>query len=183
MIDAELAQRRRRSRFVSFGQRIHASFPGKRDIFLGALLWAVLMCMSALAGLLLRNGAQTANLSAILLLFFAGGFLSWPAALVLGRFCAQGRDIETRFAAYFLCLTVCTIAATALLFALDYRSFYARWHGPVGSRLWLYQFAFTSAGAVYQFLVMGLRLYLPLGFVALVATSMRLAWQHPIQQR
>ena len=66
--------------------------------------------------------------------------------------------------AFFLCLTVCTIAATAFLFAMDYRIFYARWHAPFGTLTWVYQFVFTSAGAVYQFVVMGIRLYLPVGF-------------------
>ena len=50
---------------------------------------------------------------------------------------------------------------------MDYRLFYARWHAPFGTRTWVYQFTFTSASAVYQFIVMGIRLYLPLGFAAL----------------
>ncbi len=32
-----------------------------------------------------------------------------------------------------------------------------------GTRTWLFQFAFTSLAAFYQFLVLGVRLYLPLG--------------------
>lgn len=161
---------------LRMARRFLASRPGVRDILLGSPLWGVMMALSALAALYLQNGAETSRLDSILMLFFYGGVVSWPFALVLGRFCAHDRTMETRFAAFFLCLTVCTIAITAFLFAMDYRFFYTRWHGPFGSRLWAYQFAFTSAAAVYQFLVMGIRLYLPVGFAALAAASLWLAY-------
>ena len=44
-----------------------------------------------------------------------------------------------------------------------------------GSIVWAFQFVFTSISAVYQFLVIGLRLFLPLGLVCLVASSYHLA--------
>lgn len=164
-------------------RRLAASLPSLPEILLGSPLWGLVMALSSLLALILRNGAETAHLHSILLLFFCGGLIAWPCALLLGRFCALGRRRETRFAAFFLCLTVFTIAATAFLFALDYRLFYARWHAPFGSRIWAYQFVFTLAGAVYQFLVMGLRLYLPLGFAALGLTSLWLANRMNDQRR
>jgi len=164
-------------------QRLFGSLPTVREILFGAPLWGVMMAVSALAALYLRNGAETFQLRSILVLFFCGGVVSWPCALLLGRFGALGRRRETRFAAFFLCLTVCTIAATAFLFAMDYRGFYARWHAPFGTRIWVYQLSFTSASAVYQFVVMGIRLYLPLGFATLGLTSLWLAWRMPDQQR
>jgi hypothetical protein len=162
---------------------MRASLPSLREVLLGAPVWGLVMALSALVALYLRNGAETSHLSSILLLFFLGGLISWPFALMLGRFGAIGRGRETRFAAFFLCLTIGTIAATAFLFALDYRAFYARWHAPFGTRIWAYQFTFTSASAVYQFAVMGVRLYLPLGFAALGLTSLWLAARMPEQQR
>jgi hypothetical protein len=168
---------------LRISQRLLASLPGIREILFGAPLWGVMMAVSALAALYLRNGAETSHLQSILWLFFFGGMAAWPCALLLGRFGAIGRRRETRFAAFFLCLTICTIVATAFLFAMDYRVFYARWHAPFGSRIWAYQFTITSASAVYQFVVMGIRLYLPLGFAALGLTSLWLAWRIPEQQR
>ncbi|MDW5313553.1 hypothetical protein [Rhizobium sp. PL01] len=164
-------------------QRLREAVPGLWETLIGAPLWGVMMAVSALAALYLRNGAETSHLSGILVLFFAGGLVSWPFALLLGRFGAIGRGRETRFAAFFLCLTVCTIVATGILFALDYRIFYARWHAPFGTGTWVYQFTFTSASAIYQFIVMGIRLYLPLGFAALALTSLWLAYRMPEQQR
>lgn len=164
-------------------RRMRASLPAVREVLFGAPLWGLVMALSALVALYLRNAAETSHLRGILVLFFSGGLVSWPFALFFGRFLAIGRGRETRFAAFFLCLTVCTIAATAFLFAMDYRSFYARWHAPFGTRIWVYQFTFTSASAVYQFFVMGIRLYLPLGFAALALTSLWLTCHMPKQQR
>lgn len=164
-------------------QRLRLALPGLWELVLGAPLWGLMMAVSALAALYLRNGAETFHLKSILILFFCGGAVSWPFALLLGRFAAIGRGRETRFAAFFLCLTLCTIAVTAILFALDYRSFYARWHAPFGTGTWAYQFTFTSASAIYQFIVMGIRLYLPLGFAALALTSLWLTCRMPKQQR
>ena len=48
---------------------------------------------------------------------------------------------------------------TAFLFAMDYRLFYSRWHAPFGTIVWAFQFVFTSASAVYQFAVLGMRLF------------------------
>jgi hypothetical protein len=58
---------------------------------------------------------------------------------------------------------------------MDYRSFYSRWHAPFGSVIWMFQFVFTGASAVYQFAVLGSRLFMPLGLLFLVATSLYLA--------
>ncbi|MCV9960527.1 hypothetical protein OIU34_01345 [Pararhizobium sp. BT-229] len=165
------------------GERLRASLPNWREIFFGGPLWGLMMAISALVALYLRNGAETSHLFGILVLFFCGGLVSWPCALFLARFGAMDRGRETRFAAFFVCLTICTIAGTAFLFAMDYRLFYTRWHAPFGTRTWAYQFTFTSASAVYQFVVMGIRLYLPLGFAALGLTSLWLACRPPEQQR
>lgn len=42
---------------------------------------------------------------------------------------------------------------------------------PFGTVIWFFQFAFTSASAVYQFAVLGVRHYLPFGLILLIAAS------------
>ncbi len=141
----------------------------------GALVWGTAMAFSAWAGLFLRFRLETSNLSELLFLYFSGGLVAWIVALPLARPFMRHRLIERRFAAMFLALTVATVLVTAGFFALDYRSFYAQWHAPFGTRIWAFQFVFTSASAAYQFLVLGLRLYLPFGFILLVCASFYLA--------
>jgi hypothetical protein len=123
------------------------------------------MAASAVAALYLRNGLLTSHLTALTLVYFFGGALSWPVVVLLVRRFARQRPTSARFAAFFLALSIGTAAMTAFLFAMDYRWFYSRWHAPFGSLIWIFQFLFTGASAVYQFAVLGLALFLPLGLL------------------
>jgi hypothetical protein len=134
-----------------------------------------MMAISALLAIYLRNGLETDHLLDLVVVYFLGGVLTWPFMLPLGRLLAFRKPVETRFAAFFLVLSVGTMAMTAFLFAMDYRMFYSRWHSPFGSIVWMFQFVFTGASAVYQFAVLGSRLFMPLGLLFLLATSLYLA--------
>jgi hypothetical protein len=150
-------------------------FPPMRVYLGGAVGWGVLMAACAAASLFMQGRWQTFHLLELILLFFTGGLIAWPLALPIARAFTRRRSFETRFAAYFVLLSLGTIALTAFLFALDYREFYSQWHQPFGTRVWLFQFAFTSASAAYQFAVMGLGLYLPTGLPILAGVSLWLA--------
>jgi hypothetical protein len=156
-------------------ERLKAARPPRGDLFAGAVAWGGQMLACAILGLYLRNRLETAHLVDLALLYFGGGLLSWPFMLPLGRFIAHRRPMEARFAAFFVTLAAGTVLMTAFLFAMDYRIFYSRWHAPFGSEIWIFQFLFTGASAVYQFMVLGLRLFLPAGLVCLLATSFLLA--------
>jgi hypothetical protein len=162
-----------------FHSRPTPIFPSFPIYFGGSLAWGLLMAACAFVSLEMQGRAQTFHLEMILLIFFAGGLIAWLFALPMARMLTRQRRVETRFAGHFALLGLGTIAATAFLFAMDYRLFYAQWHQPFGTRIWAYQFVFTSAGAVYQFLVMGLRLYLPVGLPILAGASLWLARSMP----
>ncbi|TCR82133.1 hypothetical protein [Rhizobium sp. BK376] len=156
-------------------QRLGAAIPPFREFIFGAVGWGAMMALSALLAIALRNGLLTDRLMELLVVYFFGGAFAWPFMIPLARVLAFRKSVETRFAAFFLTLSVGTMAMTAFLFAMDYRLFYSRWHAPFGSIVWMFQFVFTSASAVYQFAVLGSRLFLPLGLLFLVATSLYLA--------
>lgn len=151
------------------------ALPRRRQVFIGAPLWGLLMALSAVTTLYFRHWFEADGFWRITVLFFAGGTLAWTPALMLARSFASGKPAPTRFSACFLFLGLTTFAVTALLFALEYRMFYAQWHAPALSRMWLFQQAFTAAGAGYQFAVLGMRLYFPVGLLCLVFTSFALA--------
>lgn len=140
-----------------------------------APLWGVLMSLSALGYLLLHGRAGMGQTGLTLAIFAAGGLVAFPVSVFLSAVLSTGRRAEVRFASAFLCLTLVTIGTTAILFALQYRLFFSRWHAPFATRIWFYQFVFTGAGALYQFIVMGIRLYMPFGLPALLAMSFWLA--------
>ena len=85
--------------------------------------------------------------------------------------CRRGNRPSVAFAAYFLGLSLATIGITAPLFAFDYRQYYSTWHEEAFTVTWMFQFVFTTAGALVQFAVLGVRLYFPLGFLALFVAS------------
>lgn len=154
-------------------------FPSLPVCLGGALGWGALMAAGAFLSLALQGRAENFQLVRILAIYFAGGLAAWPLALPLARLLTRHRPFETRFAAHFALLSLGTIAVTAFFFALDYRLFYAQWHHAPGTRIWIYQFVFTIAGAVYQFLVMGLSLYLPVGLPVVAGASLWLSRSIP----
>ena len=162
-------------RLHALKKRWQTAAPSRSQLCVGAPVWGFLMMLSALAGLYLRHRLETFHLEALLLLYFAGGFFAWPFCLTLGRLLAQRHRIEGRIAAFFLSLSAGTILMTAFLFAMQYRLFYAQWHAPPATFIWAFQFVYTSASAVYQFSIMGLTLFLPLGLLVLIAASLALA--------
>ena len=137
----------------------------------GAIAWGTAMGASALLVLALDQWETPQKIRMIVAVFAAGGLLGFPFGLILARFLSYRRGADTAFAAAFLSIAAATVCATAGIFALDYRAYYAEWHEDPLTRIWFFQFAFTVAAAFYQFAALGLRLYFPIGFVALLAVS------------
>lgn len=150
--------------------RLRRAVPSPRTALAGALLWGLTISLSAYLGI--AHWANPHHAALVVLLFGIGAALAFPAALFLSRLVAENKAPSGRFAAAFVMLALGTIAVTAILFALDYRIYYAAWHEEPFTRGWFVQFAFTVAGALYQFAVIGLRLYFPVGFAALFAASL-----------
>ena len=128
---------------------------------------------SALAMLLLDDWETPQKIRSVVLLFALGGLVAFPFGFVLARVISYGGRYDAAFAATFLSLAFATACVTGGFFALHYRSYYAEWHAEAFSMTWSLQFVFTVLAALYQFAVLGLRLYFPIGFVALLAAS---AW-------
>ena len=133
------------------------------------------MAASAAADLATRGWATGSRIALIALLFAAAGALSFFPAVTCARALSAGRRYEARLALSLLCLAGATITAAALLYALQYRFYYAAGHAPAFSTIWVYQFAFTALAALYQFAVLGVRLFFPFGFLALLAAAFWLA--------
>lgn len=151
--------------------RLKASLPSPAALFIGAPLWGLVMMFSAVTVLYVRGSLLWRADGLLLAIYFVGAMIGFAMALPVSRFCGLGRRLETRFAATFFSLTLFTTGMTALIFAMQYRAFYAQWHDPFLTRYWILQFIFTSGAAVVHYVALGLRLYLPIGIVALFATS------------
>lgn len=137
----------------------------------GSFAWSLAIAASCAVALLSRAWQNDEARAAVVLLFGIGALAAYaPAMLVAHRL--GGQRAETRFAATMVLLAGATIGVTAVLFGLWYRLYYAHWHEPALTIGWIFQFAFTMAAACYHFLVLGLRMFLPLGLPALLAFSL-----------
>jgi len=134
-------------------------------------LWGIAMGASALLALVFENWETPQKIRTVAALFALAGALAFPFGLTLARFLSYRRGQQTAFAAAFLSFAFTTACVTGGLYALDYRAYYAEWHADMFSRIWFLQFAHTIAAALYQFAVLGLRLFFPVGFVALLVAS------------
>ncbi len=155
--------------------RARASLAGPRLLIGGALCWGLVMVASYLVYEWRQTGLNRFHLATMLGIVFSGGVLGWISGLTCARFFGIWRRFETRLAATLFFLCIGTMGFTMVLLALQFRQFYAQWHDPFLTKTWIIQQIETTAGAVYQFLVLGLPHYLPLAFPALIVTSFAVA--------
>ncbi len=143
----------------------------------GSLAWAIVMALSAALALMLTGRVASSQSETIVKIYALGGFLAYPVALYATRLVALGSGTERRIAAALFSLGIATMLATAFVFSMHYRIYYAQWHSDFPSVDWIFHLLFTGANAVYQFTVLGTRLFFPLGFIALFAASLLVARQ------
>jgi hypothetical protein len=146
------------------------AMPGWIEAVCGSLIWALLMGAAAWLSFILSGWQNVEQVTFVAAFFVTGGFLAFAPAIWIGRFLSRGRT-DVGFAASLLALAILTVGITALLTALQYRQYYSTWHDHPFTIRWCFEFVFTTAAAIYQFLVLGLRAYFPCGFVALIAAS------------
>jgi hypothetical protein len=160
-----------RPRSGVFSARLRRAVPSVGKALAGAILWGLAMGAGAYANLFLGAWETPAKLQFVALLFAAGGALAFPLGLFLARFLSEGRRAEASFAAAFISFAAATVGITAALYALQYRSYYSAWHAETLSITWTFQLVFTTLAALYQFSVLGVRLFFPFGFLALFAAA------------
>lgn len=137
-----------------------------------SVLWAILMTASAILSLVLEGWQDRSGIGVVAVLFCISALIAYAPSVVVACILSQERGMETRFAAHILMLAAGTVFTAALLNGLWLRSYFAAWHATPFSIEWTFQFVFTVAGGAYQFALFGMRLYLPLGFAALLAFAL-----------
>ncbi|MFZ2101468.1 MAG: hypothetical protein WAU86_12980 [Oricola sp.] len=144
-------------------------------VFGGAVVWGCMMVASALVSLLLQQDrVLDRHVALILAFYFAGAFLAYVPVRLIVSWANRRLPASLRFLFALIMLAGGTLAGTAFVLALDYRAYYAAWHASAFSRIWFYQQFYTLLGSTFQYLVIGTRLYWPLGVLFLIVASWRL---------
>jgi hypothetical protein len=148
--------------------------PGLSESSFGAIAWAALVAASLLAGDAWQREALHPEWMRLGLM---SAVASAPAlALSLWVMRALPHRGGTRgYALAFLVLATLTLGLSALIFAADFWLYFSQWHAAPFSKLWIVQFVFTFASAVYQFLVSGLRMHVPFGVLLLFPAALLLS--------
>jgi hypothetical protein len=107
----------------------------------------------------------------VLAIFAGGALLAFVPGVMLAKLVAQQKSQSQYMAALLIGIALSTLGVTALINILQYRSYYAVWHDRAGAHDWYWQQFFTTASALYQFAVLGTRLYLPFGPLVLIAAA------------
>ena len=129
-----------------------------------SFLWGALMTAAAYFSLMSEQARVFGpRVMTILALYFAGGAIGYLFAFPVVRWLKKRISPRQRLIIAILLLGGFTLAATAGVLALNYRTYYAEWHEAAYSIHWVYQQIFTVLGSTYQYLVIGIRLYWPLG--------------------
>lgn len=175
--DRQTAPRARKGRLARWWAAVREAAPPWKHALPGALIWAVLMSLSATLNLIAEGWQSSDSIRDVALVFAAGGAVAFPLGVTAATLVSRGRRAETRFAAAFLALVVATIGATTAIYALEYRVYYAQWHAAAFSVTWTFQLVFTSLVSTVQFAVSGLPLYFPVGFLAVPLAALWFARQ------
>jgi hypothetical protein len=146
---------------MSLSARIRAASPPALPTLAGSLFWALAMSAGAGLSLYVRHWYRAHQAFELILIFFAGGLLAWPLARLASRFAAPEPESSQRIAANILCVAVATSGMTALVYGLYFRVGMTHLHDHDFSIYWIIDFILTVGAAVYQFLVLGLGLFLP----------------------
>ena len=151
--------------------RLRQALSGFATPLLGSIAWSLAMGASAALSGALKAKAFGGNLEMTVMVFAFGGLAGFAPGLAAFRYLAAGKSRSQRFSLAFLSLAGATLLFTAITFALIFRSYYAQWHETVFSGDWFRQQFFTTASSFYQFAVLGLRSYLPIGLPSLFLAS------------
>lgn len=151
---------------------LRRALPGWRAALLGTLAWSAVLPASAALWLLLAGRFGSSHWQAILTIFALGGALAFAVGLYAARLAVPDGPPGARFAAAFLALGSASVLGVAFVYSMEYRRYYAQWHEPFPTIPWFFQLAFTGANSVYQFAVLGMRMFFPLAFAALLAFSL-----------
>ncbi len=130
---------------------------------------------SAWAGLAAQGWTDQDKLVAALWPYGLGGALGGAAAGFAVRYLLGADSTGRRFALALAVHAVIGIGMTMLLFALQYRLYFAQWHSDAFTLTWVFQTVFTTIGSFYLFFSTGLVLLVPWAILCWIAMAAMLA--------
>lgn len=136
------------------------------------MMHAILVIVAVYAQMVVNEQIFNLRTYAILIVFAVGAFLGGATTYVIVSWLGRRLQWSSRFALVFVALTVCSLAAIGFIHFLQFRRYPSEFHAEMFSRLWMWQTLATGISSVGLFLVIGLRLLLPIGLISVFVSSM-----------
>lgn len=130
---------------------------------------------SAWLGLSAQGWTDQDQLVAALWPYGVGGALGGIAAGLAVRYLLRTDSAGQRFALALAVHAIIGAGSTMLLFALQYRMYFAQWHSDVLTLTWAFQTFFTTVGSFYLFMSTGLVLLVPWAILCWISVAAMLA--------
>lgn len=156
---------------MSYQFRPHRKRRPGLELFIFALIWALLIFFSFLFDTLFWNTFVDIRSVVLIALVSAAAFISAIVAILIERLLFKRRPLTVRFSAIFMLLTIGTGGASCLAVALYNLPFFLDDIAttPLSRAAWDLMYYTLASG--YSFAASTARLFLPLGVVSLFMIS------------
>lgn len=144
-------------------------------IVFACLLSGVGTLASAWAGLAAQGWTDADRLFSALWPYGIGGVLAGFAGGIALRYLLRESSGGRRFALALAVQAIIGVGTIMLLFAMQYRLYFAQWHSDAFTITWAFQTFFTTIGSFYLFFATGLVLLAPWAILSWIAASALLA--------
>lgn len=152
-----------------------AKFNPRRAVGVTAGLASVIGVATAASLILMFGWAPSAQVATISVFYGLGAGTGFGIAVLLTALIIPQARLRWKIVLTLVLTLAFGLAATIALLVLEHRIYYSQWHGPILSRLWLWQQFFTALGVTAQYGVMGIRYYGIAAPIVLIAASW---WAH-----
>lgn len=141
-------------------RRLATAGPDSRRVVTAIGALTLMIGVSTAIALGWRLGwAEASQIATVSGLYAIGAGVGFALALAITALLLPNARPGWKIAATTILAIGLCLAATATLLILEHRIYYSQWHGPVLSRVWLWQQFFTALSATAQYGVMGVRYY------------------------
>ncbi|MFK5979068.1 MAG: hypothetical protein QM488_09305 [Rhizobiaceae bacterium] len=133
------------------------------------VLWGPLIATMIALPLYLKGHRSTHDMQMVVLLCVSGGSIAAFLTRVFSHWLTKNSTKTARFAATLGFLSAGTVATTAILFGLQFRTYFSQWHEEIFTLEWVFQLVFTLAYAAYIYGSTALHLLIsPMNVVILI---------------
>ncbi|MBL4891800.1 MAG: hypothetical protein JKX91_08255 [Rhizobiaceae bacterium] len=133
------------------------------------VLWGPLIAVMIALPLYLKGHRSTHDMQMVVLLCVLGGSIAAFLTRIFSHWITKNRAKTARFAATLGLLSAGTVATTATLFALQFRTYFSQWHEEILTVEWAFQLVFTLAYSSYIYGSTALHLLIsPMNVVVLI---------------